>query len=192
MNGILHLNPVTAPENATIIITGIGRSGTSMAAGALHDLGVWIGSDWRPGIFEDQPTRLALYHFWHDMRADVIARYNGILPRWGFKFPSLHNHMHPPELWQFRAPRMVVLWRDMMAVSARAGVDPGVILAEQAALWRFVQAVECPVLMVSYEKAMENPAAFVSALAAFSGVKLRAAAVEGVGDARAYLEAPHE
>jgi hypothetical protein len=191
-SGIICLNPAPAQTIATIIVSGVGRSGTSMAASALHDLGLYIGSDWLPGLYEDQPMRRALYHFFHDERAGCIARYNALNPKWGFKFPSLHRHMHPPELGQFRAPRLIVMCRDAVAVSNRAGVDPSKILIEQAAMMAFAQAVTFPVLLASYEKAMDSPEAFKAALASFVGIKIAPGMVSAFADRNAYLAAPHE
>jgi hypothetical protein len=180
----------------TIVVTGVGRSGTSMVAGTLHRLGVPVGSDWADGIFEDQPMRRALYHFFHDERAQTIATYNKHHPKWAFKFPGLHNHMFPPEMGQFRDPRLVVLWRDAFSVSQRAEAPMHAILREQTRMSEFAHACKCPVLMVSYEKAMASTAKFVTTLATFTDIKLTqealAAALAGFGDRQAYLDAPHE
>lgn len=193
-SGMIVLRPTPAPDVATVIITGVGRSGTSMAAAVIDALGVPLGGGWQPGIYEDDQMRTAFYHFYHDMRASTIARYNDRHARWGFKFPSIHRHMHPPETGQFRNPRLVVMHRDAVSVACRARMDVSPVLAEQAAMAAFADKVTCPVLMPSYEKALRYPKAFTAALAAFCGV--RAPDIDGaaarVGDAAAYLRAAHE
>ena len=190
--GVIILNNVPPAPDATIIVTGVGRSGTSMAAGVLHGLGLPLGSKWEEGLYEDQPLRTALFHFYHDMRAKLIGMYNHEFPRWGFKFPSLHRHMLPLELGQFRNARLVVMYRDATATAIRARMQPWDILAEQVALGLFVKTCVCPVLLGSYERAIAEPENFAAVLAAFSGLKHRAGAAAVVGDKRAYLEAPHE
>lgn len=180
----------------TIIVTGVGRSGTSLVAGTLQRLGVPIGADWQPGIYEDQPMRRALYHFFHDERARAIAAYNTHHLKWAFKFPSLHNHMFAPELGQFRDPRLVVLWRDALSISQRAKAPMHAILREQTRMSEFAHAAKCPVLMASYEKIMAQSATFTTTLATFADIKITqeglAAALAGFGDRKAYLEAAHE
>jgi hypothetical protein len=60
-HGIVLINdPDRAAEERTIVVLGTARSGTSLAAGVLSHLGVFMGDNARAPVFED--TRLA-HHF---------------------------------------------------------------------------------------------------------------------------------
>jgi hypothetical protein len=95
--------------------------------------------------------------------------------------PGLYNHLHPPQITQFRSPRLVLMVRDTLAVAQSAQKhdrDGRPILdiirhiqGEQAQAMRFIELAEVPAMILSYEKFLAAPAAFIRAVAVFSGVR---------------------
>jgi hypothetical protein len=175
-------------DEATIIVSGVGRSGTSMAAGALAALGLPMGDTGGLAVYEDTQLSPALYYFDHAARARIIAARNAETKKWGFKFPSLQLHLHPAELRQFRNPRLIVITRDLVAVAQRAVKSDPDLAVPFDALWNitrqqndmvdFLYKAQCPRMVMSYEKAVQFPVAFVEMMASFCGLKVDHASVD--------------
>ncbi len=181
--GVLILRPDAGTGDEvglTAIVSGVGRSGTSMAARVLDRLGVPMGPTEGLAVHEDREFLHALVTFDFMLMQRLIEVRNASLTRWGFKFPSLQNHLMPPQLLRFRRPHLIVVMRDPVAVASRAFMSDGRGQSEEAVvanamtqtgdLLKLVLRAECPTLLVSYEKAIAAPGAFVDALAAFCGV----------------------
>ncbi len=164
---------------ATLIVSGIARGGTSMAAQALQRAGVFMGELVDDVVFEDIELGELLE------RGDLagldaaIARRDRDHRRWGFKRPNLFEMMAPEQLRRFRAPRLVLMVRDPVAIAQRnviANLDDAATALREAAerfsrLVGFALAAPCPVLLASYEKAILFPEAFVDALLSLAGLE---------------------
>ncbi len=176
---VLRASPVA--DTATAIITGIGRSGTSMVAAVASALGVNMGQSWAQALYEDEHFNWAITYHHHELRRQLSAERDVAYAHWGFKFPGLHNALQPPELEQFRSPRLVICVRDAVAVTqsiCKYEREPKVFLdvldhvqLEQSLMLRFAKLAEVATILVSYEKCLAKPATFVLGLAAFLGLK---------------------
>ncbi len=183
--GLLTLRPPVAhagpDEPITVIVSGVGRSGTSMTAGVVSALGLPMGKTENQAVFEDKEFITALLYFDYALLNTLIAARNAAAPRWGFKFPSLQNHLLPPQLGRFRNPHLIVVTRDPVATASRAHIsDPE---QEDAAaayfnvsnqafdMMHFLQKAHCPTLLLSYEKFVAFPEKGIDGIAAFCGLK---------------------
>lgn len=173
------LNAAPCPPEATIAVTGMGRSGTTMVARVLNAVGLPLGPSVDPQRLED-PAILAM------IKADRIADLAALCrdrdrqhPKWAFKCPALRSKLaevHP----HLRAGRYIVPFRDIMAVAQRNSLSVGTDLREGLRLaasgYMKLQAalgsLDAPILVMSYEKALQHPGAAVAAIAAFCGVSL--------------------
>lgn len=165
------------PANRTIIVSGLGRSGTSMVAALLAELGIISACD----AYEETLDDREFLHLLKFRRADqfrvAIAQRNHRSSVWGFKLPSIHGYMPPTEILAFRNPRLVITLRDVVAVAERHAIaehaDPLSSFFEAADgladLIRFLRAAACPILLVSYEKAISLHDEFITALCQFCG-----------------------
>ncbi len=179
--GLLLLRNTPPAETTTVIVTGVARSGTSMAAAVLTALGIPMGDSWAPAVYEDERLCWSLSYHHHELRRQLAAERDAQFPRWGFKMPGIHNALHPPELAQFRTPRLVLMVRDTLAVAQSAqGYDRDMrptlevvrhIQAEQEAAMRFAELAEVPAMLLSYEKFLAAPTLFIKALAVFVGLQ---------------------
>jgi hypothetical protein len=169
--------PGDAVEAMTVIVTGVGRSGTSMAAKVLEALGVPMGNTGELPVHEDQDFLRALLYFDFSLLAGLIGARNKAFARWGFKFPSLQNHLMPPQLGQFRNPHLIVIMRDPVAIASRSlDSDPEKrsvnetlrnVTRQIGDLMNMVERAECPVLLLSYEKFVAFPETGIEEMAAF-------------------------
>jgi len=174
--GHFTLNAAACGAGATIAVTSMGRSGTTMVARILKDLGLPMGDDLSAQFLEDQTI---LRQLKEDRMADFQAHCrtrDRDHPKWAFKCPALrlrlraaHDIMHDP--------RYIVPFRDISAIAQRnhleLGTDLGAALDAAARKYsKFVTALlalDAPVLAISYEKALQYPEQTVQAIAVFCG-----------------------
>lgn len=176
-SGMAALNMKPATGQDTLIVLGVARSGTTMPATALYNLGVFLGDAVGQGVFEDQRIAHALEKNREPIQ-NVIRDYNRFSV-WGFKRPMafriIEEHLH-----LFRNPRFVVMFRDPVAIAMRNQVSMGGNFAtyfpptvkQITELSEFVTRQKCPVLAVSYEKAVSRPTDFLQGLADFCGLTI--------------------
>ena len=175
-DGIGYTNLTECPDEATVIVVGAPRSGTSMIANALISLGVHMGDQTNDSVFEDLRIRNS---FLHDIAAlpGIIQDYNARYPVWGFKYPMAFRTMSE-KIGQFRNPRFIIPFRDPMAIAKRKEVslnESALQLLRSSAkvtleLAIFVQELEVPAMMMSYEKTLSDPERTLEKIAAFSGL----------------------
>lgn len=180
MRGLERLGPVTlqgatlSPETEawTVVILGLPRGGTTMVAGVAQRCGLFIGENLL-GNLEDRafvrPDAAGL--------DQIIHARNSAMDVWGWKYPRAADYLLQL-LPKLRNPRVVMVWRDLLAAANRSisrGEPVGAALRRAALIQRknlqLVEQAECPILHVSYEKAVREPRPFVEALAAFIGGK---------------------
>lgn len=180
--GIIRFGPPAAPGNSprTFVLSGLGRSGTSMLAVILAELGFLSREHCYPVTLEDRE----LFHLLSERKRqdliNAIAARNQQEMSWAFKIPSIHGYLEPSDLALFRNPHLMVVVRDLVAVAARHAiselVDPVESLFEaaqgEASFMDFLRRVTCPVLFISYEKALRDPVRFIGEVARFAAVTL--------------------
>ncbi|WP_428390201.1 hypothetical protein [Lichenicoccus sp.] len=178
-DGMITANPQPfAPEQRTIIVTGVARSGTSMIAQLVSIAGVSMGHTFDEVVFEDHAVADAFSSSDPDVLAHLVAARNEQAKVWGFKRPHVF-HLNAPDFQAlFREPRFIITYRDAVAVAKRNGIseytDVVTSLRTAAAdiqrCVEFTLALTCPALLISYEKALLRPAALVEELVEFCGL----------------------
>lgn len=176
---VLHGN-AAALSCKTVIVLGVERGGTSMVAGSLAKLGIYMG-DTISAVYED--PQFAHYLKTNDKTKarQLIAARNGSHEIWGLKKPSARLYTAS---WVrlFRNPVFVVVFRDIMAVANRRAVSRGMkvtdgmndALNRYGDILHFISTARRPSLLVSYEKALLKPSDYVHSLADFLGIDLTA------------------
>lgn len=169
--GLCPLGEPPAPGPKTIVVVGVARGGTSIVAGALAKLGVFMGERAGPPVFEDVRLAKAIDHKqWNEVRA-IIDDYDQRAAVWGFKRPSSLPHLSALHL-MLRKPVYVVLFRDVLAIanrnvlSMKAELVPAMrqALDGYAEVLRFVEQADASALLVSVEKVMLHKEAFLGRL----------------------------
>lgn len=162
----------------TVVCFGTPRGGTSMVAGTIAGLGVFMGPDLPKNIEDpmfnpDVDKALSMEDFKARL-PDVIAQRNNAHRVWGWKYPRANRYVEEI-LPQLRNPHLVLVYRDPVPATARAKPeDDRAVFRELRRRLRMemdnlqiAQRAKCPTLMVSYERASRNPEEFIAQLAEF-------------------------
>ena len=195
VNKGLMLKPSAAPIadvglGRTFIISGAGRGGTTVVAKVLRAAGMNFGKHVADVVGEDR-WMLDVLRSGDPKRLNrVIRQRNARNCDWGFKLPNIHNFLRLTDLARFRNPNLILIFRDPLAIAVRGGLadyfDPVSTLRDSAAgltaLAEFACNATCPVLLISYEKALIFPGVFVDALIEFCSLRVDAACRERMVD----------
>ena len=168
--GLFRLNDNSRHQQETIVVLGAARSGTSMVAGVLHKLGIYMGDRLGP-VYEDVALSDAVER--RDVRRvqNIVEVRNARHNVWGWKRPSAVDHMSVIAE-QFRNPCLIAVFRDVFAIANRNRISmrDDVVNSMRSALRYYVKLADVlagtpfPTLLVSYEKAMADRSAFVQEL----------------------------
>lgn len=175
-SGIFILNPSPAGEEVSVLVTGLGRSGTTMVSRVLSALGLFMGERVSKGTNEDKDFRNIIKSGSLPDFTKLCRERDDRFKRWGFKYPGARHNLSEL-VAAMRSPRVVVTSRDAVATVMRAGMATRaevLPLVDQAwrtlRLFESVERLHCPVLLLSYEKAISRPRNCTSALANFCGI----------------------
>lgn len=158
------------------VVLGGARSGTSLVAGVLHHLGVYMGDKATPPVFEDVRLSVALETSNSEDVQDIVAAYENRAP-WGFKRPGALGYFDRLEA-QLPPRRYVVIFRDVFATANRNRLSVGLeilrglerALRDNRNLVRCVGETDSPLMLCSYEKILNRPAEFVDALSGYASL----------------------
>jgi len=176
--GLLVLNSAKNTGDATLVVVGVARGGTSLLAGVLSKLGVFTGDESHPPVYED--LRLSRAFEGDDLRQarEIVADYNRRYTTWGWKRPSLVDYLEQAhEL--LRNPRYLVVFKDVFSIANRNRISmsndvlPGMqrALSEYQKVVDFLHKRKPPTLLVSYDKALSDKAVFVDSMINFCGLR---------------------
>lgn len=160
----------------TVIVFGVARGGTSMVAGTLSKLGVFMGNEETLAPFyEDKNLAVSFKNKDKKLAQKLVSEYNKQYPVWGMK--TLSNRAW---YWLsiFREPVYVVVFRDILAAANRTVVSLNKSLflemlktiLHNLFLLAFLRITKRPALVVSYEKVLLFPEDFVDTLSTFLGI----------------------
>lgn len=162
----------------TVVCFGTPRGGTSMVAGAIAGLGVFMGPDLPTNVEDpmfnpDVDKALSMEQFTARLPG-VIAERNSAHRIWGWKYPRANRYVEEI-LPMLRNPHLVLVYRDPVPATIRSKPeDDRAAFRELRRRLRMemdnlqiAQRARCPTLMVSYERASKQPEAFIGQLASF-------------------------
>lgn len=181
----------------TVVCLGTPRGGTSMVAGAIAGMGVFMGdnllSNVEDPLFNPDIDKSLPMDAFKARLPEVIAARNNAHTLWGWKYPRAARYLEEiiPLL---RNPHLVLVHRDPVPATLRARPrhDRATFhelrrrLRMELENLNLSQSAGCPALMVSYERASRNPEGFIGQLADFlqvgpPGRPCLAAGVHGAG-----------
>jgi hypothetical protein len=157
----------------TFVVVGVARGGTSIVAGALHHLGVFMGNAQAP-VYEDLRLSLAYEKQSKEKFESVVADYNAKHDVWVWKRPSTLNDL-PKIAKKLRNPHFIFVFRDVLSVanrnviSMKHGIRGGLstALKDYTKIIKFIEKSDCPAFFVSSEKAVKHKEHFLGALCQF-------------------------
>ncbi|MCH2075457.1 MAG: sulfotransferase [Rhodobacteraceae bacterium] len=172
-----------AAPQATYVVGGIARGGTSSIASICHDLGLFMGPRMLSN-FEDRA-----FHGAPDVQIETIKMRNASHSFWGWKHPAALRRLDPL-MDHIRNPRFILVMRDPVAVglsydkrtklgiNAAEGMDRALDALEGN--MAVIRALQRPTLVVSYEKLILAPRVGVEEIADFIGMRPSAADLKRV------------
>ena len=207
-----HPASADAAAGSTVIVSGAARSGTSLVAAALSAAGLWLGDHLDGACFEDphlafliarrravhrrlatavrhpRQRHLSLRGCDTGALVDAIAQRDEARLSWGFKRPGILPRLGNDGLALFRNPRIVLSFRDPVALAQRSATADGVPFAQalreaRRHIERSLKAAErltLPVLLVSFEKLREDRDGFLDELYDFCGVAVGRSLFPGI------------
>tara|TARA_R110002167_G_scaffold302352_1_gene506679 strand:- start:904 stop:1524 length:621 start_codon:yes stop_codon:yes gene_type:complete len=149
----------------TIVVTGIGRSGTTAMIRSLYKMGLPKTGKLTAATNDDHDIGKAIVNRAGDLK-ERIDRRNAAHDVWGFKWHLLWQRHR--ELRMLRNPVLIVMSRDSVSIAKRAWhSDKSVPVTRwieqvedwQRELYRFaLREAQMPVALVSFEKLVMKPA----------------------------------
>lgn len=164
-------------ERKPIVVIGAARGGTSMVAGALAKLGVFMGNQAVPPVYED--VRLAECFEQRDFEAAraIADEYSGQHPRWGWKRPSAIDYLADVDR-VLDHPEYIFIYKDVFSIAQRNAISmlsdflPSMdrAIAQYAKSAAFLREYQPWAMLVSYDKTASNADEFVDMLIRFAGL----------------------
>jgi hypothetical protein len=176
-SGCWVLRPAPLRAETTIVVTGVGRSGTTMIARILSELGVFMGASLAHRTNEDNDVKQCVKDG-DEAGFERLCRLRDEQHKtWGFKNPAFRDRI-PDWEKHLRNPRVIFLFRDVLAIALRNHIVLNIDVQEALALATrsYVKALKrleesgCPALLLSYEKCLAAPDLAVARIAEFCGV----------------------
>jgi hypothetical protein len=173
----------------TLLVLGIARGGTSAVAGALAQLGVFMGDLSAGPVFEDVHLSSKIESGTDQEIQELIADYNHCHDVWAYKRPRLLYHIDHVHQF-FRNPVYIVVFRDIFAAAQRTRISGGVdtltsmkkLLGDSERILSFIDTNRPSFIMVSYEKLLAYPMEFVEQLAEIAGLSVSSAQLQAAAD----------
>ncbi len=168
-------------NNASIgctVVLGGARSGTSLIAGTLHHLGVYMGDKATPPVFEDVHLSGALESRNLDLVRQTVHNYSEIYSNWGFKRPNAIDYF---KLLESELPerRYIFVFRDILATANRNRLSVGLdivkglnrALDDNGTLVRRLQSTSSAWMLCSYDKILRRPEEFVKTVIGYANLQ---------------------
>ena len=161
----------------TIIVSGLGRSGTTMIAKMLTAGNVFMGVNKTSVIHEDMALANLIENHKQEQLIKFINNRDANHSIWGFKRPLITYKADFYENF-IRNPRYIIVYRDPLAVSMRNMKSIGLSLsaamdtyfAQAETIRNFVKKNRKPILLMSYEKILLDKEYAAQSLANFCGI----------------------
>ena len=180
LNGLVNkgvVNYGVGAPSLRFVVVGVARGGTSVVAGVLDKLGVYMGDGAVAPVFEDTPLSQAFESKKRGLAAEIAKRYSANHDHWAWKRPSCINYL--PEVHRaLGAPNYIFIYRDLLSIAQRNAISmQSDVMASMAVAQKqyskaheFLSKNRVRALLLSYEKVMLYPDHFLDQLVAFCGL----------------------
>lgn len=174
--GIVNIGNFSVNDERTIIVVGVARGGTSLIAGLLSHLGVFIGDRSKEPVFEDVKLAELFEQKSYDKAKNVIDEYNAKYKIWAFKRPSSIDYLDKVHK-TVRNPFYIFIFKDVLSIANRNSISMkmDIIHGLQRAqndydrILKFITKTDLNGLVMSYEKVMQNNEDLINALVSIIG-----------------------
>ncbi|MFV8819962.1 sulfotransferase [Haliea sp. E17] len=176
-----------ADVEMTLLVLGAPRGGTSALAGALAELGLYMGKGAKPPVYEGLVLARAMESGQREEAAREIADYNAQHRVWAYKRPGF-THFVSEYHALFRNPVYLVISRDPVATASRGMISGRLkgnylkklqqILAKYQGIIDFVETHGACAVFISYEKLLQDPAGLLANLVGTLGLRVDETAMQ--------------
>lgn len=175
--GISVVGDGSLSNHRRIIVIGTARGGTSMAAGALAKLGVFMGDRASAPVYEDVRLSEAFESKNVDLIRQISEEYSSKYSTWGWKRPSSIDYLGMVDDI-LEKPIYIILYKDIFSIAQRNAISMlnEILPGMQRAVNQYQQTInflgnkQPYALLVSYDKSVSEPEYFVDALIDFCGL----------------------
>ena len=165
-------------RSSGIIVIGAARGGTSMVAGSMDKLGIYMGDLAHAPVFEDMKLSNSFEKKDRSQITEIRDEYSEKHRFWGWKRPSSINYLNQVHE-ALECPRYIFVYRDIMSIAKRNSISmlSDLLPSMKNALESYGKSIEflnenkAYVMMVSYEKALSNSSYFIDQLVKFCEIK---------------------
>jgi len=172
--GMVTIGDKPVDTKTPIVVIGTARGGTSMVAGVLAKLGVFMGDRAVHPVYEDVRLSEIFEQGDLDQSARIVSEYSASHERWGWKRPSVIDHLDAVDTLLPNA-RYIIIYKDVLSIAQRnsismlAEITEGMdrALSQYKKTLRFLRQKKPRAMLISYEKASAYPEAFLTALIDF-------------------------
>src|SRR5690606_39609224 len=109
-------------ETKPITVIGTARGGTSMIAGVLTKLGVFMGDRALPPVFEDMKLSEAMESKDLKKAQRIVAKYNEKHAKWGWKRPSSIEYLDEVDN-VLLSPAYIFVFKDVFSIAQRNSIS---------------------------------------------------------------------
>jgi hypothetical protein len=170
--------------SSPILVLGSARGGTSMVAGVLAQLGVFLGEGAVSPVYESHELSECLLGRSDRRAKNVVAELNANHAVWAWKRPASVYHLSRT-MKRMQPNRVIMIFRDPIATATRRSMAVGdlqvsdfggisehlqMVLNEYNEMLALASGLKVPFAMVSYDTALRNPEKFVEQLTDFLNV----------------------
>ena len=161
-------------ENRPIVVIGTARGGTSMIAGALVKLGVFMGDQSVAPVYEDVRLSALMEKGDYNAARQVANEYTQTHGKWGWKRPSAIARLNETNE-ALGSPSYVFIYKDILSIAQRNSISmlsqilPTMrkTLEQYGLTLDFLATQEPHALLASYDKAVSDPKHFINSLIEF-------------------------
>ena len=164
-------------EKKPIVVVGVARGGTSLVAGALSHLGVFMGDRAMAPVFED--VRLSEHFESKDLFAAkrVVDEYTEMHDLWGWKRPSSLNYLQDVDTL-LDSPKYIFIFKDVFSIGQRNKISmlSDVVVGMEKAMesyskiLTFIKKNNPSAMFASYDKVIAHSDHFIKSLVSFCNI----------------------
>lgn len=187
-------------NKSRIVVVGTARGGTSLVAGAMSKLGIFMGERCHHPVYEDVRLSECFETKNLTLARQVAQEYSDNHPIWGWKRPSSIDYLDVVHE-TLDSPAYIFIYKDIFSIAQRNAISmlsqivPNMqrSIKEYQATIDFLDKVKPTALLVSYDKAVSWPENFVDSVIEFCNInpteKQKQAAISFIDpDPKDYLD----
>ncbi|MBY6206126.1 MULTISPECIES: hypothetical protein [Halomonas] len=175
--GIVVVGNPKSDRTSPIIVIGTARGGTSMVAGVLARLGVYMGDRASHPVYEDVRLSSAFERNERAKARHIINEYDAKHGHWGWKRPSIIDRLSDVDTLIPNA-RYIFIYKDILSIAQRNSISmlEQVTTGMERALTQYQNTLDfinrgtAHAMLVSYDKATAYPDVFLSMLEEFCSI----------------------